>query len=727
MIHNILKALSFILIFTYSSVANAQFGMWARSFSGSYNDFTYDIVVDAWGNSYTIGTFYGTMDFDPGPGTYTLNAAVVEDVFILKLNASGNFVWVKRFEGSGKEEIYSIAIDSQNNIYTCGTFDGSYIDLDPGPATYTVNNDGGADMYISKLDSLGNFVFGKKIGGSGHEIANGINLDTFDNVYLTGSYSSLNVDFDPGLGTYLLSNSNMTLSSGYVVKLNTVGDFIWAKKTVGGGTGNKIALDASGNVYSSGIFNGISDDFDPGIGTYTMSTYGSWDIYLSKLDSAGNFIWAKQIGGASQDYAVSFKMGANNDIYVFGNLINPLDLDPGPALYNLTSTGGSDGFIAKLDSNGNFNWAEQITGPSSQQFTDIEIDAMNNIYLFGTFSGLTDLDPTTGTYTVNASTDIFITKIDAVGNFIWAQRIGETTNTGGISAVAIALDPYNNIYASGQLVGTVDFDPTVNTNIINASMSNFDAFVCKLILPCTVPSPPTQIINTANSIHCNNQSNTLTATSTGIVTWHSAPGSTVALGVGNNFVTPILAQGIYTYYAQSNSCTKNTNRTALTLTVNPYPSLTITSNDSILCAGQQAILQCNGANSFLWSTLSPAGQITVSPTVTTTYSVIGTAASGCSNTASYTQSVTVCNGIAVNNINDSHIKIFPNPGAGLFNIKGNIEGEIEIFNALGQRIYCQKIATETFVIDLGEFSDGIYFIKIKNESNEKCVKIIKQQ
>jgi gliding motility-associated-like protein len=168
---------------------------------------------------------------------------------------------------------------------------------------------------------------------------------------------------------------------------------------MGGGyddEGYDIAVDNHGNVYSSGKF-ALTADFDPGPGTYYL-TAANWAAYLSKLDSSGNFIWAKQIGGnLNPSYATiwSIALSEEEDIYFTGWFDSIVDFDPGSGFYNLTANskyGMRDGFIGKLNSAGNFEWAKQIGGSKDDMSVRIDIDS-NYLYATGNVERLVDFDP----------------------------------------------------------------------------------------------------------------------------------------------------------------------------------------------------------------------------------------------------------------------------------------------------------------------------------------------
>jgi len=345
---------------------------WANAMGASGADQSKDVVVDASGNVYTTGYFSGTVDFDPSAGVYNLTSAGGQDIFISKVDAFGNFMWAKQMRGAGNDVGNSIEVDASGNVYTTGYFQ-STVDFDPGATTYTFTSAGGQDIFISKLDALGNFVWAKQIGDIGTDTGNSIAIDVSGNVYTTGAFVAT-VDFDPGATTYMLSSAGSF--DIFISKLDPSGNFVWAGKmgTTVSDIGQTITLDAAGNVYTTGYFsNGTVVDFDLGAGVYNLTSAGGQDIFISKLDASGNFVWAKQMGGTLNDVGNDITLDAAGNVYTTGYFSGTADFDPSAGLYNLTSAGSQDIFISKLDASGNFVWAKQMGSTSNDQSLGIGI------------------------------------------------------------------------------------------------------------------------------------------------------------------------------------------------------------------------------------------------------------------------------------------------------------------------------------------------------------------
>jgi hypothetical protein len=769
---------------SYAQAPNFQ---WAKAMGAFSDDGAYSVVVDPSGNVYTTGYFNGTVDFDPGPGTFNLSSAGGWDIFISKLDAAGNFIWAKSIGGSWSDVGASIVFDSSGNVYVTGLFYET-VDFDPGPGTFYVTSSGTADIFILKLDTFGSFVWAKTIGGTLYDSGCSITLDSWGNIYNSGYFKG-SVDFDPGPATF-----NLTAAGEYdtfILKLDPSGNFLWAK-TMGGNSddhGYYLALDAAGNVYTTGEFGGTAD-FDPGPGVYNLTSAGSYDIFISKLDAAGNFLWAKSLGGNGADLGYSIALDASGNVYATGYFSGSADFDPGPAAYNLVSEGSQDIFISKLDSSGNFLWTKAIGGIGDDWGWSLALDASSNVYATGFFTSSVDFDPGPGVYNLTSAgaKDIFILKLDAAGNFLWAKSMG---GTGMDSGFSICLDPQGQIYTAGYFSATTDFDPGPNTFNL-ASAGNGDIFVHKMCqsapaMPSGINGPVTvcsgatnqyslaptagamsyswslpaawlgssltnSIMATAGSsgiftvaalnacgaspsqtldvivnisptlsaaasttLLCIGQSATLTAGGADTFTWN--PG-----GLGANLAVWPSVTTTYTLSGSMvNGCEGQTQ--TLSIVVNEAAPISASTSNTLLCKGQSATLTANGASTYTWNPGGTGTSITVSPSLTTTYTVTGTDENGCTNSAIVTQSVEICNGINQMAGLHSQWHIYPNPftnkvtivsnlPAGSSTPKADLSKTLQVYNANGSLVFIALIENQKTEIDLSNQAAGIYFIKI---------------
>lgn len=399
-----------------------------------------------------------------------------------KSNAqSPKWLWVRSMSGGSK--IISIVVDPQNrDNYTSGSMKGT-VDFDPGQDSFNITSPGAESMFISKLDSSGNFIWAKAIGGVGAGIGFSdieIDINTGD-IYNTGRFDGT-IDCDPGLGTYNLSSDNSS-SSTFITKLDRYGNFKWAKVIKGreGITARSIAIDQGvGDVYITGNFSGTID-FDPGPNKFNLTAVKFQDIFISKFDFMGNFIWAKTIGVSASIYSIGIDPEGN--VVTTGNFYGVADFDPSNRVFNLACVGSTDVFILKLDPEGNFVWAKSMEGTKNTNIisSSMAIDRRSgDVYITGYFRGTVDFDPGASMFnlTTIGSINTFISKLDSSGNFVWAKAMG---GSGGGYGYSVGLDSKENgnVYLSGSFSGTIDFDSGSGIYNLSSSGEN-DAFLSKL-------------------------------------------------------------------------------------------------------------------------------------------------------------------------------------------------------------------------------------------------------
>jgi len=390
--------------------------LWARSMGGTNFAIGDAIAVDAAGNVYTTGWFAGTADFDPGLGTFELTAVGFGEIFVSKLDANGEFVWARSMEttddsfGSHIDEGRGIAVDAAGNVYTTGNFSDT-VDFDPGPGVFELTSLDSNDIFVSKLDTNGDFVWARAMGGTSFDSSSGIAVDAAGNVYTTGEFNGT-ADFNPGPGSFELTSAGS--SDIFVSKLDADGEFVWARAMGGTGLneGRGIAVDDAGNAYTTGWFSGTAD-FDPGQGTFNLTSGGFVDVFVSKLDTNGDFIWARAMGGTTINRALGIAVDAAGSVYTTGLLVGTADFDPGPGMFELTSAGATDIFVSKLDTNGDFVWARVMGGLGDNEGSAIAVDGAGNVYTTGSFSTTADFDPGVGTFNLTSAgtKDIFVVKL----------------------------------------------------------------------------------------------------------------------------------------------------------------------------------------------------------------------------------------------------------------------------------------------------------------------------
>lgn len=520
-----MRALLFFIIATliFSSLRSQPPTLqWAKSFSGSDYEACQSNVTDAVGNIYSISTIFGTTDMDPSPGIYNLTSNGSYDIVISKLNAQGDFIWAKRVGGLFNDGASTLDIDNNGNLYIGGSFQ-STVDFDPGPGFSTLNNvNGGIGTFLLKLDFDGNFIFAKKIAGSeySHSLRS-LALSLSGNIYVTGTFTGTS-DFDPGPGVFNLSTS-ITDSDIFISKYDNNGNLIWAKQFAGNNGGVSWSLDIDGleNIYAAGIFYGTCD-FDPSPSVFNLTSVvaGSGfnsDIFITKLNSSGNFVFAKQVTGLQGGDCWGMSVDPTGNIFMTGNFLSITDFDPGPNTFLLNPGNYPDAFVLKLDNLGNFIWVksfESVGQPTSNsRGISICSDNQGNIYTTGDFGGGVDFNPGSGVFVMNSSNpqNIFVSKLNSNGDFLFALSFEGPASNPYIISNSIIIDPLMNIVIGGLFSGTFDFDPL--SGVFNmASIGGADAFILKLHPPCILNSASALNVFNCNSYTLNNQTYNSTGT-----------------------------------------------------------------------------------------------------------------------------------------------------------------------------------------------------------------------
>lgn len=450
------------------------------------------LATNANNDMVTTGGFHNTSYFN-STLTTTLTSLVATSFYLANYNASGTLNWCftsRDGTSDTSEEGTSIKTDAAGNTYVTGTFDGQ-VDFDPSPSNLIItSNQNSQDIFLLKYNAAGNLLWVKTIGGKlsdGQKVS--LELDVSGNIYLTGHFSDT-TDFDPSSAIANLIGYVGGVTRVFIAKYDNSGNYIWAKAIDGhpvssiNVTSNivsrSIDVDVNGNVFIIGMFKGVLD-FDPSASVSDQTSQnGNYDIFFAKYDANGNYVWAKQIGGFSVgDYGECIKIDSNGDLLLTGAFTSTCDFDPSPSTATITSMGSFDPFIAKYDGSGNYIWAKAFGGSNIEIAYSMELNASNEIFLTGDFSGTCDFDPSAGVANLpvfNSSKDIFIAKYDASGNYLWAKNIGGSD----VDHVnQITLDASQNIYVTGYFKNIADFDPSASVINLFGNTGSEDVFLAK--------------------------------------------------------------------------------------------------------------------------------------------------------------------------------------------------------------------------------------------------------
>ncbi|MBI4699845.1 MAG: PQQ-binding-like beta-propeller repeat protein [Deltaproteobacteria bacterium] len=207
--------------------------------------------------------------------------------------------------------------------------------------------------------------------------------------------------------------------------------------------GSDVAVDGVDNVLVAGWLSGTAD-----LGGGPLESAGSWDVFVAKYDKDGKHLWGKRFGDASKQMGDAVAVDAGGDVVVAGHFEGSVDFGGGP----LTSVGGYDLFVVKLDPNGKHLWSKRFGAAGYEQAPQIRVDGAGAVLLTGFFEGTVDFG---GGPLVSAGyADIFVAKLDKDGKHLWSKGFGaDGQDTGD----GIAVDGTGSALVTGACQGTVDF------------------------------------------------------------------------------------------------------------------------------------------------------------------------------------------------------------------------------------------------------------------------------
>lgn len=396
----------FLLLNNYSF---SQTYTWASTDTSyqSYNGALAAMAKDSFGNLFVA--------YAP-----KINSAMADFIAIVKYDTGHNIVWSQKIAANNIGFLgIGLCSDASGNIYVTSYFYGDLFFNSTVCASIS-----GGNMFLIKMNTSGAFQWVKHTTG-GQVWGSVLSSDAQNNIYVAG-----NINGDAYFDSVFVSSPSLV--HNYIAKYNSSGQFQWVKQPSGssfGGFANiGMATDHFGNSYLTGTFYTWAD-FD-GIPLTAMGGYLDEDVYISKIDANGNWVWAVNAGGIEQDaiYGRGLAIDNNGGLYITG-FIGSATATFGSI--TLTNTGEDDYFLAKYDTAGTALWAINGGGAGSQFGINVCADSYGNSY-------------------INTSGK-FLSKYDSNGNFIWSQ-LKPAAN------VAMLSDNAGKIYITGYFNNTVSFD-----------------------------------------------------------------------------------------------------------------------------------------------------------------------------------------------------------------------------------------------------------------------------
>jgi hypothetical protein len=408
--------------------------------------------------------------------TVTVNSdnggPLVDTIAFTVLKIATDAGWARTWGGSDYDSGFGIVADNQGNAYITGYFSDE-ADLDPGAGTVSVTSEGGEDIFLSKYDPAGNFLWAITIGGVGDDDGEGVAIDPDGDIYLFGYFSD-SVDFDPGTGTAPLVSEGE--ADVFLLKLDSDADFLWAKSW--GGTGNDdsdgILLDGS-DIYLIGTFRDTVDFNSDAPGTMVHTSNGDDDDFVMQLDDSGAVQWVTAYGGADYDALRGLNMDPSGNLWIVGFFYNAVTM----GTFDLTSNGEDDAYLAEIDtSDGSFTEVFAWGGIGTETAYSVVFDSSENPIVSGIFSDVVDFDIGTGVEerTSVGNYDGYLLYVTSAGEFVDVLTWGGTEND---YAEFVVRDSTGNVYVAFEFQETMDLDPGSGTEDV-VSAGSYDVALVKL-------------------------------------------------------------------------------------------------------------------------------------------------------------------------------------------------------------------------------------------------------
>jgi hypothetical protein len=457
---------------------------WHLTGGGPSVDFINKIMQDKSGNIIITGAFSGTVDFDPGPGVFNLSIDLQHthsDAFVAKYTAAGTFLWAKKFAAAqnAPDHGLQLAIDDTNNIYMVGEYQGD-IQFFPGGTWYNWGNAPGKPrLFMTKLDSTGNFKWGYGWQNTGLSAYMYIKPFYWDNtetffigsdgfLYLGGVFSG-KMNFNPNSSISLYDS---TISSGsrcpFFLKISSSGEVQKVKSLKSQNSNaifnfNHFTMDSNGDLW-------IASKNDQGFFLFdtiylNQNPPTAHEGTMIRMDTSFSYLWHYTLRSGNFKF-LKFK---NNQFYAMVNYVpsnSPIDFDPGPAIVTPPFFGGDDIALVKYGSNGNLISFFAFGGSGNDVANAIDFTNNSDIFILGDFQGTIDVDPGPGIVAHQKNGlgfDLFLSRYDSNGTYISSTSFGSLDEDTSLDILVLE---DNEVILSGEYRASMDIDPGTNSLIV---------------------------------------------------------------------------------------------------------------------------------------------------------------------------------------------------------------------------------------------------------------------
>ncbi len=470
------------------------------------NDFGYSVACDSSGNMYLVGYYIGTSTItiidQAGTSLGTLPASAGSGVaFLCKFNSAGTYQHARLVDGTGDDQGYSVACDSNRNVCMTGQIGANSQPLIKDQAGTTLaylpvlQN---ASAYAIKFDSSGNYA-PKTANVTSNTFSSFVGLqvsdstcDSVGNIYIVGWYDSTTQNIKDSYGRTL--GGSLPAASGqaaFLCKFDSSGTYQYSRILDGSGTENGwgVACDSSGNVYLCGYYTGtptIKDQAGTSLGTLPTSA-GSNSTFLIKFDSVGTYQYSRIVDGTGNDASYSIACDSFSAVYFSGSYQTgtPTIKDQaGTSLGTLPAPTSDAAFVCKFNSAGTYQYTRIVDASLDDRSLGVAVDSSSNMYLCGYYSGTSptlrnQAGTSLGTLPASAgSYAAFVCKFDSSGTYQYSRIVD---GSGDDRAFSVACDSSANMYLTGFYSGTPTIKDQTGTSLgtLPASAGGSVAFACK--------------------------------------------------------------------------------------------------------------------------------------------------------------------------------------------------------------------------------------------------------
>jgi len=435
-----------LTIATFTRVGAQQWNWAVSAGDGSNVDQCYGIATDSQGNVYWAGSVRGTSQFGCGTITTGSNTAGV----LAKYDASGNCLWVRSVLVTFDDALaYDIAIDAEDRIYITGSYNGT-ANFGDG---ITLGSYVGDDIFVARYDVDGTCLWARRAGSSSNDEARGIAVSAEGDVFITGFVGGFTVRFDP---LQLASNNQRQI---FVASYDSTGTLNWAKLSTGiGQTKSSRGISVAGDrLFITGQFSFAIGEFD-GLPISTTSNTGKAFVLACDLD--GNALWANSYASGDHE-GMGITADTLGNVFMVGRLWGSMFL-PDDTLISASSN--DDLMIMKFDADGNYQWGKSTGSAQRDLGWGAAADGLGNVYVAIQFSNTVDYFGTS--LTSIGGEDIAIMKMDGDGDVVWAQRAGGFQRDVPLCIHRQAAPPHQ-LYFGGYYWGLVTYGNTTIDDVSN--------------------------------------------------------------------------------------------------------------------------------------------------------------------------------------------------------------------------------------------------------------------